>query len=366
MLNIETLLSNRKNYGNWRNVSNIKYICIHYTANDGDLAVNNAKYFRNNVIYASAHYFVDSNSIYQSVPDDYVGYSVGDNLKNTNIGGGKYHGVCGNANSISIELTDDKKNGVIYPSEKTIELALELVRMLMAKYNIPVENVIRHFDVSGKICPAYWAGSDEKNIKWLTEFHNRILEGKEGDEMVERKEINLFGANYGTDTIVKEGKPYISLDAFSDAGFFVTEGEVPQVNMKTVSLNINGDKVDMPGVLTNGTNYAPVRRIAEALGENVGWDQENQIVTIDKKKIKVNINGEVKEISGNLSGGTNYGAIREIAEALGCKVDWDPNTSTVIITSEEAKKEDKEEKPKSIFGDKINSIFHSVGKKENK
>ena len=67
-----------------------------------------------------------------------------------------------------------------------------------------------------------------------------------------------------------------------------------------------------------------------------------------------------------MSGGTNYGAIREIAEALGCKVDWDPNTSTVIITSEEDKQNEKGEKSKSTFGDKINSIFHSVGKKENK
>ena len=36
-----------------------KYIVIHYTANDGDTAVNNGNYFKNNAVKASAHYFVD-------------------------------------------------------------------------------------------------------------------------------------------------------------------------------------------------------------------------------------------------------------------------------------------------------------------
>ena len=65
------------NYGGKRALSDIKYIVIHYTANDGDTAVGNGNYFKNNVVKASAHYFVDDTKIIQSVPDDYVAWSVG-------------------------------------------------------------------------------------------------------------------------------------------------------------------------------------------------------------------------------------------------------------------------------------------------
>ena len=44
----------------------------------------------------------------------------------------------------------------------------------MKKYNIPSTNVIRHFDVTGKTCPAYWCGTSEKNQLWKTEFHNKL------------------------------------------------------------------------------------------------------------------------------------------------------------------------------------------------
>ena len=69
--------ANKKNYGAKRSTKNIKYIPIHFTANDGDHDTSNGKYFKNNVVKASAHYFVDSDSITQSVPDNYVAWSVG-------------------------------------------------------------------------------------------------------------------------------------------------------------------------------------------------------------------------------------------------------------------------------------------------
>ena len=46
---------------------NISYIVMHYTGNSKDTAIGNAKYFHNSFVEASAHYFVDDDSIYQSV-----------------------------------------------------------------------------------------------------------------------------------------------------------------------------------------------------------------------------------------------------------------------------------------------------------
>ena len=72
-------LANKANYGSKRDLSKIKYLVIHYTSNDGDSDEANGKYFANNVVKASAHYFVDDDSVTHSVPDDYVAYSVGVN-----------------------------------------------------------------------------------------------------------------------------------------------------------------------------------------------------------------------------------------------------------------------------------------------
>lgn len=169
-------IANRNNYGQKRDVSQIKYIAVHYTGNDGDTDENNGKYFANNVVKASAHYFVDDDSVTQSVPDDYNAWAVGDkrwsNYKTT--GGAKFYGIVNNTNSLSIEICDDVKNGSIYPSAQTISNAIALVNEKMKQYNIPKDRVIRHFDVSGKTCPAYWCGSAEKDAKWKSEFWNKL------------------------------------------------------------------------------------------------------------------------------------------------------------------------------------------------
>lgn len=167
-----TLLANIKNYGGKRSLKSIKYIVIHYTANDGDKAINNAKFFRNNVVKASAHYFVDDDSCVKSVPIHNIAWSVG-GKKYSNCaktGGGKFYGICTNANSINIELCGTIKNGKIYPTQATINNALTLTRKLMKKYNIDKAHVIRHFDVTGKPCPAY--RTDDK--KWKKEFLDKL------------------------------------------------------------------------------------------------------------------------------------------------------------------------------------------------
>lgn len=181
---LKTNISNRSNYGSARSTDKIKYIVIHYTANDGDTDESNGKYFHNNVVKASAHYFVDSDSVTQSVPDNYVAWSVGGSKYSNcaTTGGGKYYGTVTNTNSISIELCDDKNDGKIYPSEATINNALELTRTLMNKYGIPRERVIRHFDVTGKSCPSYWCGSAEKNELWRSEFYDRICAAESDTE----------------------------------------------------------------------------------------------------------------------------------------------------------------------------------------
>ena len=165
-VNIKTNIANKGNYGGSRSLDSIKYIVVHYTGNDGDTDENNGNYFKNNITQTSAHYFVDDDSVTQTVYDNYVAW---------HCGGSSYkHQYCRNSNSIGVEICDDVMNGTIYPSAATIRNALELVEYLMKKYSIPKANVIRHYDVTGKICPGYWSGSAAKDAKWKTEFWNKL------------------------------------------------------------------------------------------------------------------------------------------------------------------------------------------------
>lgn len=231
-MNIKTQLANKANYGSSRSLSMIKYIVIHYTGNDGDTDENNGKYFKNNIVKASAHYFVDDDSITQSVPDNYVAWSVGGSKYSnaSKTGGGKFYKICTNTNSISIEICDDVRNGVIYPSAKTIANALELTKHLMNKYSVPKENVIRHFDVTGKFCPAYWAGTSAKNEKWKTEFWDKLADSGKKPPLVKPTTPITFkpylvritasvlnvrkgaGTGYGIATTVKKNQVYTIVD----------------------------------------------------------------------------------------------------------------------------------------------------------
>ena len=207
MVDIKTNLANKANYGRSRDTSSIKYIVVHYTGNDGDTDENNGKYFKNNVTKTSAHYFVDDDSVTQSVPDNYIAYHCGTT--------GKYkHSSCRNSNSIGVEICDDVKNGTVYPSAATIANAVELVKHLMDKYKVPAANVIRHYDVTGKLCPAYWCGTAAKNEKWKTEFWNKLGESAPSASYMVRVTASLLnvrkgpGTGYGINTTIRKGGVY--------------------------------------------------------------------------------------------------------------------------------------------------------------
>ena len=160
------LLPNPANYRVGRS-ADIKYIVIHYTANKGDSALNNTRYFANNTVKASAHFFVDENSIYTSVPIGDTAWHCGGGLQGK--GGHAWFGKCSNSNSIGIEMCLLSNSGDV--KKKTIQNTVELVKYLMKKYNISSKNVIRHWDVTGKNCPAPFIG--DNNAYW-EDFKNRI------------------------------------------------------------------------------------------------------------------------------------------------------------------------------------------------
>lgn len=161
------------NCGGAREKEDIRYLVYHYTGNDGDTAQANAKYYAQAKVKASAHYFVDDDSIFQSVGELTVAWAVGGKKwSDCDVtGGGKLYGVVTNANSISVELCDTSRDGEILPSEKTLRNAVELGKNIMARYGIPIGRVVRHFDVTGKYCPRYFMDED----KWAA-FKARLTQ----------------------------------------------------------------------------------------------------------------------------------------------------------------------------------------------
>lgn len=159
------------------------YIVLHYTGNDGDTALNNAEYYNRETLRMSAHFFVDNNDIYSSVPVEYTAWSVGGKKYSSckETGGGSMYGEIRNVNSINIEMADNSpKDGKIHLTEKTRKNAEDLVVYLMKKYDIPIERVYRHFDVTGKICPAYFVpyGEHKESGQSYWEFFKSNIKNK--------------------------------------------------------------------------------------------------------------------------------------------------------------------------------------------
>lgn len=168
------------NYSAGRNGNAIKYIVIHFTSNNGDTAQNNCTYFSGSNRNASAHYFIGDDGIYQSVQDKDRAWHCG--------GTSTYkHPYCRNANSIGIEMCSriSSITGYYYINDNIVDNAILLTKYLMQKYSIPVDNVLRHYDVWNKKCPEPFVRNPEL---WM-EFKNRL---KEDEPMTadERKKFN--------------------------------------------------------------------------------------------------------------------------------------------------------------------------------
>lgn len=252
MVAIKTNIAHRSNYGSKRNTSTIKYIVIHYTANDGDTDEANANYFKGANRRASAHYFVDDNSITRSVYDNYIAWSVGGSKYSncSKTGGGKLYRICTNTNSISIEMCDTKKDGKYAASQKTLENTYDLVVKLMKQYDIDIDHVIRHFDVTGKSCPAYlvndtkWKQFKEEVMevyngkKYSGEFPDLPARGyfKVGDKGEEVKKLQKFLNWYGDYKLTVDGdlgpKSQTAIKAFQTKEGLTADGLFGKSSLK--------------------------------------------------------------------------------------------------------------------------------------
>lgn len=124
----------------------INGIVIHYTANPGTDAEANRNYFESRKDYAeesrykvSSHFIVGlDGSIVQCIPENEIAYASNDR----------------NSDTISIECCHPAKNGKY--TEETYQSLIHLIAYLCDKYELEPESIIRHYDVTGKLCPKYY------------------------------------------------------------------------------------------------------------------------------------------------------------------------------------------------------------------
>lgn len=193
------------NFSDANNIGRIKYIVIHYFGSLGT-AEAVANYFVNAYRGASAHYSLDEGPVvWQSVEDEDIAWHCG-------TSGTYYHAYCRNSNSIGIEVRPYKidKSRTAYAGDTdwyfTDEIIANLVifvKYLMKKYNIPVENVVRHYDVTRKYCPRPYMGDDintyhkvSGNTMWKR-FKDQLVAEESEDEDVDfskltDKEIDIL------------------------------------------------------------------------------------------------------------------------------------------------------------------------------
>ncbi|WP_302372870.1 peptidoglycan recognition protein family protein [Enterococcus asini] len=136
----------------------IKGLIMHYTANNGGTARNHKSYFNNlSGNYASAQLFVDDMEALCIIPLDEVAYHANDIQKYVN--GQPYYplrGIIGNANysTIGLEMCLDANGNITEATfQNSVKAAKELIKMYP---QITADRIWRHYDVTGKNCPAPW------------------------------------------------------------------------------------------------------------------------------------------------------------------------------------------------------------------
>lgn len=170
---------NAKNFSSGR-TQPIEFLVIHYTANNGDTVQNNLDYFSRNTVGASAHYFVDENGYGRSVKDQDTAWHCGASSYR--------HPTCRNANSIGMELCSRKDSrGNYYFMDQTVYNAAALARELMGKYGIDRTHVLRHYDVTGKQCPAPMVDNPTLWENFLNLLEDKTMTYAEAIETVKEK-----------------------------------------------------------------------------------------------------------------------------------------------------------------------------------
>ncbi len=132
-------------------------VVIHYVGNPGTSARNNRNYFAQPTTEVCSHFVVGlEGEVIQCVP-------LGERSAASNSR---------NRDTISIEVCHPDETGKF--NEATYEALVELTAWLCRTGHLRAQEVIRHYDVTGKLCPLYYVEHEEAWQQLLADIAARI------------------------------------------------------------------------------------------------------------------------------------------------------------------------------------------------
>ena len=147
----------------------VKGIVIHYTANPGATAQQNRDYFEslkdNHKTQVSSHFVIGlDGEIVQCIPTKEIAYASNER----------------NLDTISIECCHPDESGKF--TKETYKSMVQLTAWLCLKYDLTEEDVIRHYDITGKICPKYFVENEDAWETFKDDVGKVIKNGVDKDE----------------------------------------------------------------------------------------------------------------------------------------------------------------------------------------
>lgn len=147
----------------------IRGIVIHYVGNPGTTAKANRNYFESlsagtDHVYASAHFVVGlEGEVIQCIPLTEISYASNQR----------------NVDTISVEVCHPDETGKF--SAVTYDRTVELTAWLCREFHLTSDDVIRHYDVSGKNCPKYYVEHPEAWEQFRADVQDAISSLKASD-----------------------------------------------------------------------------------------------------------------------------------------------------------------------------------------
>ena len=172
----------------------VKKIAVHYVGNPNTSALANRNYFENckeGGRYVSSHYIVGlKGEVIQCIPLNEWSYCTNQ----------------ANGYTISIETCHPKSDGVF--NDNTYVSLCELCAMLLKKFNLTTNDLIRHYDVTQKQCPLHWSPTKFQSQAVATARWNRFKQDvqtvMDGGKVTRNNTVDI------TEASVKNTKPAIS------------------------------------------------------------------------------------------------------------------------------------------------------------
>lgn len=147
------------------------------------------------------------------------------------------------------------------------------------------------------------------------------------------------------DTTMKSLKKILSVAA---AAAVIASASASVIADDEIKVELDGSAIefDVPPQIIEDRTLVPLRAIFEALGAEVEWDDATKTVSSQKAGTTVSMTIGVKEITVNgetvaldvppqIVDDRTLVPVRAIAQSYSCKVDWDGESRTVIITTPE-------------------------------